>query len=174
MPVRHAMLGLLHWKPMHGYLLRKHAQEFSWIYPMSNTNVYPALHSLEQDGFVEHDSQIFDGRARKVYSITKSGTEELGRWLGDSEPPKVSFRDSLLLKISMMGNTTVPESRPWLHETIDQLRSEIESADRELKSREMGRYTYLVMEHGIDMMRQRLCFLEKVLDAGEVARVSQA
>ncbi len=165
MPVRHAMLGLLYWKSMHGYLLRKHAQEFSWIYPMSNTNVYPALHSLEQDGFVTHDSEIFDGRARKVYAITESGTLELARWLGDPAPQQLRFRDALLLKISMMGDTTIPDAHKWIETALGELNEQIEASERELKEHSLGRYTYLSMEYGIDMMRLRARFLQKVLDA---------
>ena len=161
------MLGLLYTNPMHGYLLRKQAQEFSWIYPMSNTNVYPALHSLEQDGFVKHDSEIFDGRARKVYSITEPGREEFGRWLADPSPQKSNFRDVLLLKISMMGDVPIPGARPWIQSNLDQLDIDIENSDRAVKEAEMGRYTRLAMEYGVDMLRQRARFLQKVLDAAE-------
>ena len=99
MAVKHTLLGLLSWKPMHGYRLRKVAQAYSWMYPMTNASVYPALHELERDGFIEHDSEVHTGRARKVYRITDVGRSELRRWLSMSPDADSSIRDPLLLKV---------------------------------------------------------------------------
>ena len=42
--------------------------------------LYPALHKLEADGLLTTETQIVDGRARKYYSLTKTGhTEAAGR-----------------------------------------------------------------------------------------------
>jgi DNA-binding PadR family transcriptional regulator len=166
MPVRHTMLGLLSWKPMHGYLLRQHAQAFDWIYPMTNANIYPALHSLEKDGLVKHESEIHEGRARKVYSITQAGIAELRRWLADDAPQKLTFRDTLLLKISMMGDRTMEKASGWIEREAEELRDEIERNDLAVKREPLPKYTKLVMEYGIDLLRLRLRFFERVLDAG--------
>ena len=157
------MLGLLYWKPMHGYLLRQNAQEYAWIYPMSNTNVYPALHSLEKEGFVCFESQIHDGRARKVYSITEAGVGELFTWLTSKTEEKLTFRDTLLLKISMMEEEAMAHAAPWLEQVATSLENDIANAEYELKSRpERSRYAMLTMEYGVDLLRIRLNFLRKV------------
>ncbi|GAB4049613.1 PadR family transcriptional regulator [Spirosoma litoris] len=42
--------------------------------------LYPALHKLEAEGLLTTETQVVDGRARKYYSLTKSGhTEAAGR-----------------------------------------------------------------------------------------------
>ncbi|MVM38854.1 PadR family transcriptional regulator [Spirosoma sp. HMF3257] len=42
--------------------------------------LYPALHKLEAEGLLTTETQIVDGRARKYYSLTKTGhTEAAGR-----------------------------------------------------------------------------------------------
>lgn len=42
--------------------------------------LYPALHKLEAEGLLTTETQLVDGRARKYYSLTKTGhTEAAGR-----------------------------------------------------------------------------------------------
>ncbi|QMW03041.1 PadR family transcriptional regulator [Spirosoma foliorum] len=42
--------------------------------------LYPALHKLEAEGLLTTETQVVDGRARKYYSLTKTGhTEAAGR-----------------------------------------------------------------------------------------------
>ena len=53
--------------------LRALAKGYSWIYPMTNANIYPTLRTLEEEGFVEHHSEVHDGRLRKIYAITDAG-----------------------------------------------------------------------------------------------------
>jgi DNA-binding PadR family transcriptional regulator len=164
MPLRHTLLGFLHIRPMHGYLLRQHAKEFSWIYPMTNASIYPALHGLEEDGFIAHDEQIHNGRARKVYEITAAGHTELARWLKEPEETDVSLRDQLLLKLSMQNDSTIEHSKRWLQEALIDLRAELDESDR--KVREAGvepRFARLAMEYGADMLRLRVRYLEQVL-----------
>ena len=35
--------------------------------------LYPALHKLEADGLLTTETEVVDGRARKYYSLTKTG-----------------------------------------------------------------------------------------------------
>lgn len=175
MPLRHTLLGLLHWAPMHGYLLRQHAREYSWIYPMTNANIYPALHSLEQGGFVTHETEIHNGRARKTYQISRAGREELGRWLIDPTAQDLTFRDQMLLKISMLSDRALEGAKVWIEASLQKLRAEVAEADENLANAgEMSTYTRLTMEYGVDMMRLRIQFLELVLaeNAGEVAETA--
>ena len=127
MPLKHTLLGLLQWQPMHGYLLRQHAKEYAWIYPMANASIYPALHALEKDGFIDHKPEIHNGRARKVYEITDAGRQELRHWLVSGADQKPSFRDQMLLKIAMQSDETMPDARSWLEETLAEVEAEAEA-----------------------------------------------
>jgi DNA-binding PadR family transcriptional regulator len=163
--LRHIILGRLRSAPTHGYGLRQAAARQGWIYPVTNSAVYPALHELEQEGLVTVREEIRGGRARKIYSITDAGTAALYRWLVDETPQKLRFRDTLLLKISMMGDEAMHQASSWIEEGAAELREQIDKHERSLKDREIPKYTRLAMEYGIDLLRLRLRFLEQVLDA---------
>ena len=170
MPLRHTLLGLLDWQPMHGYRLRQHAKEYSWIYPMTNASIYPALHGLEEDGFITHHSEIHNGRARKVYEITGEGRSELRRWLEDPTSQSASFRDQLVLKVAMQSDETIRVSRTWLEEAITALDDEIEKQDQGLGgSVDSAKYAQLAADYGTEMLRLRRRFLEQVLAEASLA-----
>lgn len=164
MPLRHTLLGLLQWQPMHGYRLRQHAKEYAWIYPMANASIYPALHRLEEEGFIGHQTEIHNGRARKVYQITAAGRQELRQWLADRSRQKPSFRDQVLLKISMQSDDTVAEAQGWLEEELAEVENEFrESLETEGNIPHLSIYARLAMSYGAELIGLRKRFLEQVL-----------
>lgn len=168
MPLRHTLLGLLNWKPMHGYLLRQHARDYSWMYPMTNASIYPALHALEKSEYVSHQTEVHNGRARKVYMITEGGRDELSRWLVDPSSQSLSLRDEGLLKLAMQSESTLDRAREWVMKAREELVFEIDAAERALKDdEEMTHYTRVAMEYGLDMRRLRVDFLERMIDPEE-------
>ena len=166
MSLRHTLLGILDWIPAHGYVLREMAKGYSWIYPMTNANIYPALRELEQEGFVEHTREIHDGRLRKVYTITDSGRSELRRWLADPAEQRGVFRDPILLKIGMLRPDAVAETPVWLERELARCQQVAEDADRFLKERRhtLPKYTGLIAEFGRDLVHMRARWLALVLD----------
>jgi len=46
-------------------------------YAMSPGTLYPTLHRLESEGYLERSSKVVGGRVRKYYSITELGREAL-------------------------------------------------------------------------------------------------
>jgi PadR family transcriptional regulator, regulatory protein PadR len=48
-------------------------------YSLSPGTLYPILHGLEQDGFLESQKQVVAGKVRKYYQITKSGRTVLAQ-----------------------------------------------------------------------------------------------
>jgi DNA-binding PadR family transcriptional regulator len=92
MSIKHAILGLLSYKPLTGYDLKKHMQNSSFMYWSGNNNqIYKALLELKDEGRVT--SEVFHGDAtpsKKVYTITDEGLTELKRWVrSPSEAPDV-------------------------------------------------------------------------------------
>jgi DNA-binding PadR family transcriptional regulator len=66
---------------MYGYEITQKVKEMT-AGEMSITEgaLYPALHKLEAEGLLTTETQVVDGRARKYYSLTKTGhTEAAGR-----------------------------------------------------------------------------------------------
>lgn len=46
-------------------------------YSMSPGTLYPTLHRLEQEGYLEQSSKVVGGKVRKYYTITGQGAEAL-------------------------------------------------------------------------------------------------
>ncbi|MEZ0326317.1 MAG: PadR family transcriptional regulator [Fimbriimonas sp.] len=75
------ILGALQRSPMHGYELAKHLKDAgSQVLIFGEGQLYPALHKLERDQFIEATWIPQEGRpSRKVYQLTEKGRLELAR-----------------------------------------------------------------------------------------------
>ncbi len=73
------ILQLLNERPRHGYDLTSQIRKTTnGAIEISEGTIYPALHSLEADGFIKSEWAQGDGkRKRKVYRITSSGKKLL-------------------------------------------------------------------------------------------------
>ena len=95
MSLRHALLGLLTWRPLTGYEI---AQSFdlslSNAWHAGHSQIYPELAKLENEGLAEI---VGEGpRRSKTYAATDSGREELRRWLMESEPNRAQRNETAL------------------------------------------------------------------------------
>ncbi len=63
-------------EPLWGYKIKKKV-EADFNVKLRHGALYPMLNRLEQKGFLTSHKQTKDGRARKVYTITKNGIEYL-------------------------------------------------------------------------------------------------
>lgn len=92
MSIRNAILGFLSWKPFTGYELKKlFADSLSFHWSGNSNQVYGSLIQLHKDGAVSIEVQQQEKYpARKVYTITDTGREELRAWLlGEPGLPEV-------------------------------------------------------------------------------------
>lgn len=72
------VLKLLSSSPMHGYeIIKEMEHESKGIFTLQEGTLYPVLHALEAEGFLEAVWEGDTGRKRKVYSITQKGSKEL-------------------------------------------------------------------------------------------------
>jgi DNA-binding PadR family transcriptional regulator len=98
--LEYKLLGLLARQPMSGYDLTSHLkQRFVPFGPISHTQIYPALASLEQQGLVRY--HIVEQQAvrpnKKVYELTEEGQAALRQWV-ESPTPLVILYDEFFLK----------------------------------------------------------------------------
>jgi len=70
------LLRMVQAQPVWGYKIKKQV-EANFQIKLRHGALYPMLNSLEQKGFLTSQMQNTGGRARKVYTITKSGEEYL-------------------------------------------------------------------------------------------------
>ena len=70
-------------EPLHGWAIAKRIQMLSGdVLAVGQGSLYPALHRLEQQGWIEAEWKDSDlGRAAKVYSLTREGRKQLQREL---------------------------------------------------------------------------------------------
>lgn len=84
MSLRHALMGLLAEQPASGWdLTRRFDDLLGTVWPAGHPQIYRELRKLQDDGLIEMDSE--GPRGRKAYRVTKSGVEEVRRWLTSVE-----------------------------------------------------------------------------------------
>ncbi len=83
MSIHFAILGFLSWKPFSGYELKKiFADALSFHWSGNNNQIYGSLVELHGSGSVSIEViQQEKHPAKKVYTITERGREELRAWL---------------------------------------------------------------------------------------------
>lgn len=105
MIIDYAILGLLSWKPLTGYDVKRVMQDSPFLYWSGNNNqIYKALMKLLENGFVTNEIQYQESAPnKKIYSITESGMAELIRWVMSEEPEAPEFKKTFLIQLSWAG-----------------------------------------------------------------------
>lgn len=76
------ILSLLNQEPMYGYQMIKEAENKSeGVFQFKEGTLYPLLHSLEANGFLESYWSEIRGRKRKYYRITAIGKKHMEKKL---------------------------------------------------------------------------------------------
>ena len=75
------LLKILGLEPMHGWAISQRLKQISSdVLQVSDGSLYPALHKLEQEGWIKADWQITENNRRaKFYALTATGKKELER-----------------------------------------------------------------------------------------------
>ena len=74
------VLSVLANGPKHGYGIAKAIRENSdGALKLGEGQLYPALHSLEEEGWVIAEWEAVGEQSKRIYSITPAGSEELVR-----------------------------------------------------------------------------------------------
>ena len=73
------ILQILSLEPAHGYGIAQRLEQISKaVVQVNQGSLYPALHRLEQKGWLKSDwKQSETGREAKFYSLTRSGQKQL-------------------------------------------------------------------------------------------------
>ncbi|GAA2778575.1 PadR family transcriptional regulator [Crossiella cryophila] len=95
MSIQHVLLGVLEARPMSGYeLTQLFSASTRWVWSAPQSQIYPALKTMEAAGLITGEQLQTGGRVRTVYSITEPGLAELRQWIGTAHPSPPS-RDAL-------------------------------------------------------------------------------
>jgi PadR family transcriptional regulator, regulatory protein PadR len=80
------VLKILDLRPMNGWAIGQHLKQLSSdVLQVSDGSLYPALHKLEQEGWIQSEwRQSENNRRAKFYSLTRAGKKQLqvesGNW----------------------------------------------------------------------------------------------
>ena len=77
------ILNTISLQPQHGWAIAKRIQQVSQeVLQVSQGALYPALHRLEQQGWIRSEWRITDGgRDGKFYTLTRAGRTQLAKEL---------------------------------------------------------------------------------------------
>ena len=92
------ILKTLALEPMHGWGIAQRIQQISdEVLQVGQGSLYPALHRLEQRGWIGSEWSVSDNNRRaKFYSLTKAGARQLQKELGEWE--RMSAAIALVLR----------------------------------------------------------------------------
>jgi len=87
---------------MYGYEITQKVKEVSeGEIMLTEGALYPALHKLEADGFLETFTQVVDNRVRKYYRLTEQGGKEVTSKLTEAQ----AFIDQLQTLLNLKPTT---------------------------------------------------------------------
>jgi PadR family transcriptional regulator PadR len=75
------ILAILALEPMHGWAIAQRLRQMSnEVLQVGQSALYPALHKLEQQGWIEAEWKISENNRRaKYYSLTRAGRKALAK-----------------------------------------------------------------------------------------------
>jgi DNA-binding PadR family transcriptional regulator len=127
MSLQFAVLGVLEARPMTGYDLTRFFESTArWVWSAPQSQIYPLLRKLHDDGLIAADEQTRGERLRRVeYTPTAAGLSALREWLSvtHDEPP---VRDPLLLQSLFFDMIDPVDADRVLSDAIASLRLRIE------------------------------------------------
>ena len=118
----YAVLGMLQEGPSSGYDLKKRFEErVRHFWSESVGQIYPALRSAKELGWVRARSADRGGRPRTEYALTAKGRAALEEWFRE-EPGPLPVRNELLLKVFFAE-----------HHDLEALRRHVEGLEAKLR-----------------------------------------
>lgn len=156
MAIRHAILGLLHYHPMHGYRIKAQIEQyFGHVWSINYGQIYPNLKSLLDDGHIsmtEVNQAGMRGPSRKLYSITDKGRKEFADWIKKSPEKNMILRDPFLMRFVFFGFGDSDRALKIVEEQIRIYETQLDSRKekyKKMKNREV--YVRLISELGIEL-----------------------
>lgn len=134
MSIDFAILGILSYKPMSGYDLKKIIQNSSFMYWSGNNNqIYRALSDLLDQGLVMSEVIHQEGSpSKKIYEITDEGVEVLKQWVQSPIKP-VEIKKPFLIHLAWSRQLNTRQLKSLIEEYKSQIQTQIllENSKRE-------------------------------------------
>jgi PadR family transcriptional regulator, regulatory protein AphA len=173
-PLSHAILGFLDYRPMSGYDLKKFFdQSVAHFWSATQSHIYKALENLEKDGMVESQLIQQEGKPnRKQYQITEAGRNELRHWVSTPLPIEAK-REAWLIQVFFAHNLDNEEITSLFKNRIEQLRTSLRQCqlaqkninenDKQGGMKRLRSLWQLTLDYGVDYYQNEINWLEKTL-----------
>jgi DNA-binding PadR family transcriptional regulator len=169
MSIKYAVLGLLHYRDMHGYEIKHHAEnDFGSMWTVNYGQIYTCLKTLANEGCVVLTEVVASENGapdKKLYSLTDKGREEFRNWLKNAPEKPVLLRDPFMTRFIFFGFGNEEDALKLIDE---QIRRSEKSLDRRKESRaswkKRGFYSYMARELGLTRIEVYVQWLYKVRD----------
>jgi DNA-binding PadR family transcriptional regulator len=130
---------------------------FFWT--ISEAQIYPMLHTLEDSGLIEGRDASQGRRKRRAYVLTPEGERTLVQWLSSPAPDSFEVRDVAMLKIFFADAGSDDDAvellarfRARSEETLERLYAQ-QGPSSELAESGAGKYPELALRIGIAVHR---------------------
>ena len=175
MNVRTLCLGILSFRQMTGYDIRKLAAEgnFSHFCEANYGSIYPALSQLTKDGFVVFTDEVIDGKPpRKIYSITDKGRSYLFNTL-NKQPGPDRFKSEFLFYSLFQDKMSPEDFRKLLVRKIAETRDTLESLEKANDCCD-HQPSHFALGYGVAMNKAVLDYLKNYLASFDPTQVNEA
>ena len=175
MNVRTLCLGILSFRQMTGYDIRKLAAEgnFSHFCEANYGSIYPALSQLTKDGFVVFTDEVIDGKPpRKIYSITDKGRSYLFNTL-NKQPGPDRFKSEFLFYSLFQDKMSPEDFRKLLVRKIAETRDTLESLEKANDCCD-NQPSHFALGYGVAMNKAVLDYLKNYLASFDPTQVKEA
>jgi len=174
MSIKYTILGLLHYRDLHGYRIKEIiAENFSHMWTINFGQIYPNLKKMLAEELItvrEVDQVGGKGPPRKLYSITASGKNEFTQWLSISPDGNTLLRDPFLMRFVFFGFGGKERAAEIIDDQMKIYHKQLRVREANLEHWEQNDiYVSLMAELGIKMNRALLEWLEesrqKIMDS---------
>ena len=137
MSINYAILGLLSWKELSGYGLKKIIINSSYMYWSANNNqIYKGLIKLKKDGLIKSETiHSDDSPSKKIYFITQKGKDELKKWILSPLETSV-IKNTFLIKLAWSDILTNEELKSQIGKYEEDIHTQILLSE-EIKKRNL-------------------------------------
>ncbi len=166
MSIRFAILGLLHYKNMHGYRIKTHIERhFGHMWSINFGQIYPNLKSLYEDGLIDYNEENVPGEkgpSRKLYHITDNGRKMFQEWLNSFPEGNMILRDPFLMRFIFFGFGDRERALEIIDEQIADYEEQLDRRLRYIEKRQhQGMYVRLISELGVEFNQMFLDWLKR-------------
>jgi len=175
MPLEHAILALLEFKPMSGYDLKKFFdQSVAHFWSATQSHIYKSLEGLEKKGWANAHVIQQDGKPnRKEYQLTVEGRSELRRWLVTPLPME-PVREAGLIQvffshfssneeIAALFETRMKEFREQIQLLKTAAQTAIDENAQQVGIERARQLWQITLDYGVDYYEFELAWHEKTL-----------